>query len=76
MEDDSRTTGGSHMNSAGKTMVPKQRSNEGQASGTAGCPAVCPARCRLMTLWDTGLGQKDQTADPEGTHTRVQIESW
>lgn len=75
MEDDSRTTGGSHMNSAGKTMVPKQ-SNEGQASGTAGYPTVCPARCRLMTLWDTVLGQKDQTADPEETHTRVQLESW
>ena len=32
---------------------------------------LSPSCCRLMTLWDRGMGQEGQTADPKGTSTRV-----
>lgn len=43
-----------------------------QEPGMAGYGSrVSPICCRLMTLWDIGLGQKGQTAGPKGTYARV-----
>lgn len=67
---DSHTTGWSHMD-CGKQAT--QKGDREQAPGPAGSTAVSPASCRLVTLWDTGLGQKGQTADPEMTSTGVQL---
>lgn len=67
----SHTTGWSHMDSVGKQA--KQKSDQEQAPGPAGSTAMSPASCGLVTLWDSGLGQKGQSADPEVTSTRVQL---